>query len=471
MNVASLRFRLTAWYFVTVSAICTAAGASYWFGVRAALDNALDQGLRYRLIGLREVLADTSDDDAIAMKLVEMSRLGELYQVFDANGTLIARSDGLARHDVPSRPPGGVSENIGYSDGGTNEFPLRVASQRVAIHNRTLVLGAADPRRKFDGVQETFTNVLLLSAPIVLLAASACGLWLGRRALSPVARIAAEARAIDEDNLSSRLPVPDSRDELQLLSETLNEMLNRLERSFGRMRQFTGDASHELRAPVTLIRTAAEFAVRRERRHDELLETLHKILSEAERMTGVIDDLLALARGDQSRDAPAVVRFDAVPMLREVADQATQLAAPKEITVRLAVTGSTLPVLADEALVRRIMSILIDNAIRYTAAAGTVTISGHADGGVVSLCVTDNGPGIATGDLEHVFERFWRADRVRTREAGGSGLGLAIARQLAERQGAEIQVESTVGRGSAFRLVLAQQNVAFPARLGQAAAS
>lgn len=132
----------------------------------------------------------------------------------------------------------------------------RIAWQKVPIAGRTFILGAADPQAKYQGVLTALTSVLLLSAPVILLVATLCGLWLGRRALVPVARITDDARAITESTLSARLAVPDSRDELQQLSETLNQMLERIEQSFMRTKQFTADASHELRAPMTLIYTA-----------------------------------------------------------------------------------------------------------------------------------------------------------------------------------------------------------------------
>jgi signal transduction histidine kinase len=260
LNVRSLKFRLAVWYFGTVAAICALAATGYWLAIRSEPNHALDQGLRYRLMGLREFLQDVEPGGTreIASKLNQISQLGELHQVFDANGALIAQSRGLARHRVPQRPPGGLGFEIRYANGGTADLPLRLAWQKVRIGSHTLILGVADPQRKFEGVLRAFTSVLLLSMPVILAVATACGLWLGRRALAPVARITDDARAITETNLSARLAVGDSRDELQQLSETLNDMLERIEQSFTRTRQLTSDASHELRAPMTLIYTAAD---------------------------------------------------------------------------------------------------------------------------------------------------------------------------------------------------------------------
>lgn len=461
LNARSLRFRLAVWYFGTVAAICALAATGYWFAIRSELNHALDQGLRYRLIGLREFLEDVEPGGSqeIASRLNEISQLGELHQVFDANGALIAQSRGLARHVVPQRPPRELGFEIRYGTGGTADFPLRLAWQRVTIGSHTLILGVADPQRKFAGVLRAFTAVLLLSTPLILAMATACGLWLGRRALAPVARITDDARAITETNLSARLAVPTSRDELQQLSETLNDMLQRIEQSFSRTRQFTADASHELRAPMTLIYAAAQHSLRREQSREELVGSMQKILRESQRTTALIDDLLLLARGDAGKESATLEVMDAGPLLRDAAEQATAMAAAKNVSVGLQLEGDALPVRADEAQLRRLLLILIDNALKYTPSGGRVTIAGRADAADVTISVTDTGAGISADDLPHVFERFWRADKVRSREAGGTGLGLTIARQIAELHGAHLGVQSEIGRGSVFTF-----RVAKPAR-------
>jgi heavy metal sensor kinase len=452
LNARSLRFRLAVWYFATVAVICALAATGYWLAIRSELNHALDQGLRYRLIGLREFLQDVEPggEREIASRLNEISRLGELYQVFDADGALIAQSHGLARHGVPQRPPSALGTEIRYSAGGTADFPLRLAWQKVRIGSHALILGVADPQRKFAGVLGAFTTVLLLSTPLILALATACGLWLGRRALRPVARITDDARAITETNLEARLAVPDSRDELQQLSETLNDMLERIEQSFTRTRQFTADASHELRAPMTLIYTAAQYSLRRERSREELVDSMRKILRESRRTTALIDDLLLLARGDAGKESATLELVDAGPLLRDAAEQAKAMAVGRDISVTLQLEADVLSVRADEARLRRLLLILIDNALKYTSCGGRVTIAGRADAAEVTISVADTGAGIAPDELPHVFERFWRADKVRSREAGGAGLGLTIAKQIAELHGAHLGAQSEIGRGSVF---------------------
>ena len=461
LNPRSLRFRLAVWYFCTVAAICSLAAGGYWLTVRSALNQARDQGLMYRLMGLRHFLVDVNSEGerTITSKLNQVSELGELYQVYEASGALIARSSGLERHRIPLQPPRDLQSGIRYETGGTAGFQLRLAWQKVTIGNQTLILGVADPERKYGVVLAAFTSVLLLATPFILAAAVVCGLWLGRRALTPVARITEDARAISESNLSARLAVPDSQDELQSLSETLNQMLSRIERSFTRIRQFTADASHELRAPITLIHTAAEYSLRRERSSQELMENMKKILREAQRTAALVDDLLLLARGDAGDDTAPLEFVDAAPLLRELAAEGSTIAAAKGIEVALQLDTNILPVRANEEKLRRLFLILIDNAMKYTPDGGRVTIEGSGSGSQVEVSVSDTGIGIAPADLPHIFKRFWRADKVRSRQVGGTGLGLAIASQIAEQHGADLTVRSDLGRGSAFTVRLPKAEV------------
>jgi signal transduction histidine kinase len=183
---------------------------------------------------------------------------------------------------------------------------------------------------------------------------------------------------------------------------------------------------------------------------------MRKILRESQRTTALIDDLPLLARGDAGQESAALEVMDAGPLLREAADQSRAMAAAKDVSVGLEMEADTLPVRADEAQLRRLLLILVDNALKYTPSGGGVTISGRLDADGVAICVADTGVGISREDLPHVFERFWSADKVRSREAGGTGLGLTIAMQIAERHGAHLTVESQIGRGSTFTIRLAR---------------
>jgi signal transduction histidine kinase len=231
-------------------------------------------------------------------------------------------------------------------------------------------------------------------------------------------------------------------------------MLDRIEGSVSRVTEFTADASHELRAPMTLIYTAAQHSLRRERSREELVESMQKILHESQRTVALVDALLLLARGDAGRTTSEMAPLDAGPVVRDAGEQARAMAAAKGIEVDVGLAQETLPVRADEAQLRRLLLILVDNALKFTPAGGRVTITARCSETEVVVAIADTGVGISAADLPRIFERFWRADRVRTRHAGGSGLGLTIARQIADRHHARLDVESEPGRGSVFVLRL-----------------
>ena len=197
--------------------------------------------------------ADAAERPASRLEARRISLFGELYQVFDEKGSLIAQSSTLSRHRMQPRPPLDLGSEIRFESSGPSSFPIRIAWHKTTISGRTFILGAADPLAKYEGCSRRLRRPYCSRPPSFCSSRLLCAIWLGRRALAPVASITDDARAITESNLSARLAVPQSRDELQQLSETLNQMLERIEQSFMRTKQFTADASHELRAPMTLI--------------------------------------------------------------------------------------------------------------------------------------------------------------------------------------------------------------------------
>lgn len=456
LNPHSLRVRLTLWYCCALILVALVLAGASRLAMAVSLNHALDQGLRYRLIGLHGFIDENSREgmDELASRLSGLDHLGELFQVFGPHGEVLAQSDGLARHHVSTEMPPDPEAGILYRSAGPDYFPVRMASQRIYVDGQALIVEVADPQRKFQGVLNEFNVVLYIALPIALIIAALGGYWLSRRALSPVDQIIDEARAINPTNLAARLSVPESGDELQRLSETLNQMLARVEQSFVQMRQFTADASHELRAPMTLIYTAADIALRRERSPAELKESLEKILREAKRSTDLINQLLWLARADEETHPIELTAIELTALLEDVVSEAKILASSKEIMVSIELPESPVRAEVDEPSFRRMLLILIDNAIKYTAQGGAVGIRLTKDAGEAAIAIRDTGVGIPADELPFVFDRFWRADKVRSRDAGGTGLGLAIAREIVESHNAQLTAESTVGQGSTFTVRL-----------------
>jgi signal transduction histidine kinase len=269
---------------------------------------------------------------------------------------------------------------------------------------------------------------------------------MSERALAPVERIARTAGEIEAQHLSKRLPIRGTGDELDHLSRMLNAMFARLESSFRRITQFTADASHELRTPIAIIRTTAEVARRRPRTDREYIEALDRILAESERTTELLEDLMALARSDVESEAAAMepVRLD--QLVEEVSRQAGLTFTIAELT--------PVTIAGDYAGLRRLLIILVDNAVKYSPPAGLVSVGLRVAAQRCVLEVRDNGIGISAEDLPHVFERFYRASKDRSRKIDGVGLGLSIARAIVQRHAGEIEIESKLGAGSIVRVSL-----------------
>ena len=320
------------------------------------------------------------------------------------------------------------------------------------MNGKPYTVQVATPMDETLEALEWFPMILLFAAPLLLLAASAGGYWLSTRALAPVDEISLAAQRISIENLSDRLQVTQTGDQLQRLSQTLNAMLSRLEGSVRRITQFTADASHELRAPVSLIRTTAEVAVQRDRTAEEYREALDEILEEAERTSQVVDSLMMLARADSGKETLECLPIDGRVVIRGAAEQGEKLARSHGLRFSATVPDAPMPIQADTHALRRALLILMDNAVKYTPEGGSVEITVATANGFMVVSVSDTGIGIANPDLAHIFDRFWRADRARSREQGGTGLGLSIAKWIVEMHGGSIGIESELGKGSDFHL-------------------
>jgi len=304
----------------------------------------------------------------------------------------------------------------------------------------------------FDRTLTRGSVLIFATAPLFLLIAAFGGYWMSRRALDPVDNMTQAARSIGAQDLAKRLAVPPTRDELARLAETLNAMLARLESAFRKITQFTADASHELRTPVAVMRTSAEIALRKSRGEDEYREALGQILHETDRLSQLIENLLSLARADSGTASMQMERTDVSALLADACEKSRLLADQKGVA--FARNGAPGPVWmeADPDSIERLFLILLDNAVKYTPSGGNVNVRLGENNGFATVEIRDNGIGISAEDMPHIFDRFYRADRARTREHGGAGLGLAIGKWIAEAHGGEIRIESEPANGSTVQV-------------------
>lgn len=457
MKKPSIGFRLAAWYFLVFACGLAVFSVAAWFAMRASLYHAIDDELRDRVGGVTSFMEHQISSlsvPEIRDEFREHSVLGpggDLFQVCDQQGQWLYRSVALENENVPIELPDKVTqprfENLEFQ-----RHLLRFYSQRIVVNGKPYTVQVAALMNEGFEALERFRLMLLFAAPLLLIAASAGGYWLSTRALAPVDEISRAAQRIGIENLTDRLEVPQTGDQIQRLSETLNATFSRLEASVSRIKQFTADASHELRAPISLIRTTAEVAVQKDRSAKEYREALDEILEESERTSQVVDSLMLLARADSGRETLERQLADACVIVKEAAEQGEKIAQKRGLRFNANAPDRAILIQADSDAVRRALFILIDNAVKYTPEGGAVSVDLSAQDGFAVAVVTDTGIGIAEEDLAHIFDRFWRADKARSREQGGAGLGLSIAKWIAEKHEGSISVDSAPGKGSVFRL-------------------
>jgi heavy metal sensor kinase len=460
MRFRSIRVRLTAWYLSMLALGLGVFGVGSWFAMRASVFHTINEELQDRIRGVEKFMqiqiASLSPVE-IRDEFREHSVLGpggDLFQVCDEKGEWLYRSAVLEDSQVTIRRPDQLGDEAVFEDLVVQSTPVRFATMRVVVNNQPYAIQVAAPLKEFHEALERFRLILWLSVPLLLIGATIGGYWISRRALKPVDQITTAAESISIRNLSDRLEVPDTADELQRLSETLNRMLARLNSSVQRISQFTADASHELRAPVSLIRTTAELAVNGGRTNDEYHGDMGQILAEAERTSHLIDSLLLLARADAGENGLQSEPTDLAASVREAVDQGRSLAAERSIELTSHISTDPAVVLGDGEALRRLVFILIDNATKYNAEGGWVQVALRIEDGQAVCTVSDSGIGIAPEDQKHIFDRFWRADKVRSRGAGGAGLGLSIARWIVERHRGTIEVRSEAGKGTTLTVKL-----------------
>lgn len=434
ISVRSVRFKLTLWYLVVLAGGMILFGVGTWFMLRHALLDSRSRELDRRLGALEMFLVrETHGDDLPALR--EEAREystglpdGQGLRLWDTNGRLIYEKTGAAG-------------------------PALRRSKTLSFRGQAMQIELSLPSENFYQTLSTLERVMLVLFPLVLAGALAGGWWLAQRALRPVGAMTREARSINSNDFAARLSVPATRDELQELAEAWNELLGRIEASVHTITRFTADAAHELSTPVAVIRTSAELALRHTRNPKSYRQTLESIQHETEEMTELLDRLLLLARGDAQQWQ---FQFDTVfadDLLRGLTAVITSLAESKQIALDLSITSQPAMIWADESAIRRLVMILADNALKYTPSGGRIAIGMSTSETSCILEVTDTGCGIPAEDLEHVFERFYRADRART-GGTGVGLGLAIARTIVEAHHGTIQASSAASGGSVFRVVL-----------------
>jgi two-component system OmpR family sensor kinase len=463
----SVRLRLTFWYVAVLAAVLVAFSAGLYVLMGRDLYDDLDEDLHLSLetveIKLVRELGEGKPEQQAALDAINELSTREAAAVYSAAGDLIAEQP--AQGDIHARLPSLalVPERDIYLETETRraaggEVKRRAAAQRVFAPPESAPYVVV-VNESFESVTDglgTIRDLLYIVVLGALLISGFGGWFLARRSLAPVVAMSERARRISAENLGERLPVANSRDELGRLADTFNELLARLDDTFALRRRFMADASHELRTPLSVIRTATDVTLERGGRSEvEYRDALKIIDEQSRRLTRIVEDLFTLARADVGGQNLRPSDFYLDELISEAARAAHVLGARKNVEITVAPTAET-PFHGDEGLLRQMILNLLDNAVKHTPAGGSVRVSLAREDGHYTIAVSDTGTGIPAEAQSYIFERFYRADKARSRAESGSatssgaGLGLAIGRWIAEAHGGSLRLQRSGDTGSVF---------------------
>jgi heavy metal sensor kinase len=437
--VKSIGLRLTLRFVLLTGLLLAVFSASLYLWVRDGLRRDLEAELS---LGARLL------EERLSEELEEMAR-GVHRDLADVLDAFLRAADGWAE----IRDGSGTLLYRGPEPAGAPE-PRRERIFEVADPRGGAPLCArfAIPLEPHERPLAQLRLFYLVFLPATLTASGLMGFFFVKRALAPVEALRRCAERISRANLSERVPEPDTEGELRDLARTLNEMLERLENAMEDLRSFAADAAHELRTPLANLRAELETALQEPRSAEEYERILGSVSEEVARMNRIVADLLALARMDLRRHALPKERVPLLELLEETRE--TWAPAAEARGLRIHVEGAPAEVAGDPVALRRVFMNLVENAVKYNREGGRVDLRLNRADGRIRVTVSDTGIGIPSEHLPHLFRRFYRVDRARSRETGGAGLGLALCKSFVEAHEGSIRVESVPGQGTCFTVDL-----------------
>ena len=459
----SIRARLTAWYVfvLAITLILFSAFLYYFLSQRLyeSIDNSLAVSAKVmtKTALLKYSESPVPGSERFLEGFVGLENMNKFYRIYDESGNVGTYSKNLDTAHFPlsqnaySRALQGITTYETFRI--DEDYPIRVITM-PAMRN-SLMVNLVQVGTSLGSVQETLKNLrffLLAGVPSVLMFTTLIGRFMARRALKPLAKVTHIAQDIAGGaDLSKRIPQPKVQDEVGQLVSTFNAMMTRLENSFKLIRQFSSDASHELRTPLTVLKGQSELTLRKPRTPDEYQEVISSNLEEINYMSKVIEDLFLLSKSDEGMVKLDLRPVDLRSIVEEVCKPAEVLAAEKDIKISI-IDLETVQINGDAFRLRQLIWNLLHNGIKYTPQGGEISLSLQDKDNCACLTVEDNGIGIPQKDLPLIFDRFYRVDKSRSRDETGTGLGLSICKFVVESHKGRIEVESTVGRGSKFKI-------------------
>ncbi len=456
-----------AWYVGTVVVVMVAFSLLLYYGLRRSLLTSTDEALRNTAQDITAALLEEHDEavgDIVSECVTEKHHAGQLQVlVRPASGpsdqVLAVFTREPAAESLPLAAAVRAAALRGFAGfetyGRVRGYPWRTLTFAARGAGAQYIIQVAMSLKPVTETLRRLALTLLVAVPLLLAVLTLFGYFFIREAFQPVRRMVATVHSIRADDLSRRIADVESPDEIGELAATFNAMLGRIQRAFDEVRQFSSDAAHELKTPLTALRGEMEVALRKEREPAEYRAVLASGLEEAAKLERIVDDLLLLARTDASSGMlmSEPVALDEVVL--EAHEETRMLAERMGISLvlnRLDEVG----IQGNALLLRRLLVNLIDNGIKYNRPGGSVSVTLELErgGNGVRLLVEDTGIGIPAESLPHLFDRFYRVDKSRSRDIGGTGLGLAIAKRVAEAHGGSVTVESVPDKGSRFTVVL-----------------
>ena len=465
-----MRARLTLWHVGVLALLLVVFTTGMYVLLRQNFyeraDGILKSVCSATVFMLGKELSESGLDELASRDAVKTLNFPEhTLAIFDSEGVLLAEKPvGSSAHIAIPTPESLKDASIHLSTSrAAGEELRRVAAIRVDIQpvGRTYTVVASRSLTPLLGELDADRLILSIAVPLALLLAAVGGWFLARKSLAPVLTMSEQALRIGAENLDQRLTVANPQDELGKLAGAFNDLLSRLTSVFAMQRQFMADASHELRTPISVLRTTGSVMLDQPHRSEEEYRGALAIVDEqSKRLARIVEDLFSLARADAGHLALQKHSFFLDDLLMEAARAGRILGAAKNITVTLSqIQLAESPCEGDEDLLRQMFSNLLHNAVKYTPPGGAITVELNRRNGAYAISVSDTGPGIPAEAQPHIFERFFRAEKAESRTAdpslgGGAGLGLAIARSIAEAHGGTLTLERSDEQGSEFVAIL-----------------
>jgi len=463
VNTRSIRFQLITWYAGLLVIVFLVLGIAGYFGLRHYLRVTVEETLTKRAHQIVSTLgADVGKNDTFIIEDIETHYAPEINDRFlritRGDGSILYTSgeprDGSfdpSQLPIPTRSFQKPSLRDERTSGGRGVLVYSLPF--VPETNESFLIEVGVSSNQVESPLRGLLMTLLLGLPIVLSVAIGGGYLLVRRSLRPVDLITQAAERITSRNLGERLPTAKTGDEIERLAIALNHMIARLEESFLYTSRFTADASHELRTPLTILHCDLEALIQTPRLSPELRESIGSALSETERLSKIVESLLAISRLDAGEARIELTTLDLVELTFATVEQMRLLAEDKGISLHF-LANETVEIEGDPSRLKQVIVNLLDNAIKYTPPTGTIEVKTRTEDGKAVLEFADTGMGISPKALPHIFERFYRADKARSRLLGGAGLGLSIVKSICTAHGGTVTVTTTEGQGSCFRVEL-----------------